>query len=234
MKKKDDIFNLFENSNNLKTYDSAFFEKKFVKQKDVSNINNNKTGKVYLPSIQKEIEYESNDEKVFLEYLDKSNIAKNIKVQSLTIEYNSLKKIRKYTPDIIVYTKEGHIIICEIKPLNNMTYHLNLKKYKALKEYCLKYGYGYSMIGYNGNFYSLEYLKKRKISKKLENHVNYFMRKDKCYTHNLYKWYKKKNPSMDPLEIHSLILKYKYKKVKMFDTIELRLDKGESYAFKNN
>ena len=29
-------------------------------------------------------------------------------------------------------------------------------------------------------------------------------------------------------------MKYKYKKVKMFDTIELRLDKGESYAFKNN
>ena len=39
---------------------------------------------------------------------------------------------------------------------------------------------------------------------------------------------------MDPLEIHALILKYEYKKVKMFDTIELRLYKGENYAFKNN
>ena len=28
--------------------------------------------------------------------------------------------------------------------------------------------------------------------------------------------------------------KSKYKKVKMFDIIELRLDKGERYAFKNN
>lgn len=214
---------LFNNLENMKFFSDIYFEDTFVKQKDVNQIHNNQIGSIYLSSINKEVEFESGDERQFLEYINENKIAKNIKAQSLLLEYPSGNRIKHYFPDFIIHTREGHIIICEIKAITNMSYHLNIKKYEALKAYCLERGYGYSMVGLKDTFYSFEQLRDRPFSKKLENHVLFMMKKDKCYTHDVYYWYKKKNPNLHPLDIHSLILNYPYKKIKMFDTIELRL-----------
>jgi len=215
------ILDMFENMDNLKVFSEEYFDKTFIKQKDVSTIHSNKNGSVYLSSINKLVDYESNDEKQFLEFLDSSNLARDIKVQSLQIDYKNKSKVRHYFPDIIIHTHEGYILVAEIKALTNMTYHPNLRKYEVLKEYCTRHSYGHAMIGYQSEYYTVEALKNRPFSKQLEKHVVDLMNRYGCYTHENYKAFKVRNPNLHPLDIHSIVLNYAYKKIKSFDTIEL-------------
>lgn len=99
----------------------------------------------------REYEYESNMELLALQRFLRRNTFKDVKTQSLAIE---LPNGHKYVPDFECLTHENHLVIVEIKPLLKMCERKNILKFKALKAYCKKYGYGYLIV--DSAFRSLE------------------------------------------------------------------------------
>ena len=67
---------------------------------------------------------------------------KSIKTQSLKIPF----KNHFYYPDLQCLTHDNCLVIIEIKPLLNMCEHDNIEKFKDLKAYCEKYGFGFLII----------------------------------------------------------------------------------------
>ena len=72
---------------------------------------------------------------------------KSIKTQSLKIPF----KDHFYHPDFQCLTHDNHLVLIEIKPLFRMGECTNIEKFEALKEYCIKYGFGYLIIDGRGN-----------------------------------------------------------------------------------
>lgn len=221
------IDRLFTIKEELKTFSDEYFENTFKPEKDVTQISNNIVGEVLIASINKTIKYESGDEKLFLEYLDENQAIKSIKTQSLCIHFKKKDQERKYFPDFVIHTKSGHIIICEIKAITNMSYYLNMEKYEVLKTYCKEHGYGYGTIGFKGKFYSYEDLETRIINHKLDQRVASALNKNSKFNHNQYKFFKERN-TVHPLDIHTVVLKNNYKKIKPFDTVEIRAPKTKT------
>ena len=71
-----------------------------------------------------------------------NNTFKSIKTQSLKIPF----KNSFYHPDFQCMTHDNLFVIIEIKPILKMCESINIEKFKALKEYCQKYGFGYLII----------------------------------------------------------------------------------------
>jgi hypothetical protein len=216
-----DIDALFSFNHTLEKFSDDYFEKTFQTEKGVTVIKNNKTGDYTFNSIEKTVTYESNDERLFLEYLDENKAVKSIKTQSLCIHYQYNNEPHKYYPDFVIHTRSGHIIICEVKALINMSYHMNIRKYEVLKAYCKTHGYGYGTIGFKGKFTSYEELKYRHVSSKLNHRVRSAMQKRNKFTQGQYDFFKESN-SVHPLDIHSIVLKNNYKKVRQYDAVELK------------
>jgi len=83
---------------------------------------------------------------------------KSIKTQSLKIPF----KDTFYYPDFQCLTHDDCLVIVEIKPLLHMCEYVNIEKFKALKEYCQKYGFGYLIIDERGN--SFEHINEENIN----------------------------------------------------------------------
>lgn len=220
--KNPEIDALFPKFNGLKTFDQAYFDTTFQPEKGVSVIGNNHIGDYTFQSIQRTVAYESGDEKRFLEYLDDNNAILDIKTQSLCIEYPHGKKIKKYYPDFVIYTKDRSIIVVEIKAMTNMSYHMNVRKYDALKDYCNAHGYGYGTIGFTDKFYSYEYLASRPVNPRLETRVKNSLAKKGRYNQNQYAYFKEKY-KVHALDIHSIVLKHHYKKLRKFNVVDIKV-----------
>ena len=94
-----------------------------------------------------DVEYESGLEKEILEKLKECDFVKDIKTQSLVIDYEYNGVINKYYPDFQILTKDNRLIVLEVKPIFNMFNNFVIAKYDALKKYCITNGYGYLMMG---------------------------------------------------------------------------------------
>ena len=81
------------------------------------------------------------------------SFVKKIKTQSLIINYRSrsLRKIKKYYPDIQLLLIDGRLAIIEVKPFKEMVNYRNIKKHEALEKYCKKNRYGYAILDYDGD-----------------------------------------------------------------------------------
>ena len=211
---------LFHYKHELKTFSDDYFESNFKKEKEVTKINKNHIGKVYLNSINKDVEFESKHEKLFLEYLDQNKAIKNIKTQSLLIEYGRANKQKKYFPDFVLQTHDNKIIIVEIKAITEMSHHTNMRKYMVLKKYCEEKGYGYGMIGYEGKFFSYENIENRPLSQKFINHMKYVLKHQYIYTDDHLNYYRSKN-KVHPLDIHTFVLRNKLKKETHFNKVKI-------------
>ncbi len=218
----DRLFNIQET---LQVFTDDYFETTFKTEKAVTQITHNNVGEVFLASINQTVAYESNDEKLFLEYLDQNQAIRNLKTQALCIPFEKNNRQRKYYPDFVIHTQAGHIIVCEIKALSNMSYYLNMEKYQVLKEYCKLHGYGYGTIGFKGKFYSYEDLENRAVNPKLEQRVKKALAKNNKFNPNQYKFFKERH-RVHPLDIHTLVIKNNYKKIKLFDTVDIRSHEG--------
>lgn len=84
---------------------------------------------------------------------------KRLKGQCISIPYRFGGKDHLYYPDFIFLTNTNKIIILEVKEVAQMNTKVNIKKYEALKRYCLRNGYLYLMC--NKNFVTYEELSKR-------------------------------------------------------------------------
>lgn len=86
-------------------------------------------------------------EKKILEKLLINNTFKKIKTQSIKIPFNN----SFYYPDFQCLTHDNHLVIIEVKPLLNMCESYNIRKFKALKSYCERYGFGYLIVDDRNN-----------------------------------------------------------------------------------
>lgn len=202
---------LYQHTSRLKAYPDTYFEDTFKQVKDVISIHSNHFGHLKLSKMEAEVAYESNDEKIFLTYLNKQDYVKSIKTQSLLIEYKVGSKTKKYYPDFVVQTIHNHIIIVEIKAINQMTYYLNVRKYETMKAYCETHGYGYAMLGYRKEnkknvMYSYEMLKTRELSNPMIEHVFVdLVTKEGEMNPQMYKSFKM-TYTHDPLDIDTMIM----------------------------
>ena len=105
------------------------------------------------------IECDSKNELILWEYLEDNDLIISGGGQQIPIEYKTRRGSEKnYYPDMVILTKHHHIAIIEVKPVNDMDYHINIAKYKALKQYCEERGYEYMMVDPENDFISFEEL----------------------------------------------------------------------------
>lgn len=143
--------------------------KYFDKLKEISVEDRFKKGKrLNINKSDIEVSYDSPYEKKIIEDLDKCSFVKEIKTQSLVIEYKSgIVRMRKYYPDIELLLDDGIIAIIEVKPFKEMVNKHNLDKHNALAKYCKKHGFGLAIL--DCDYYSFEDLKREKVSKNIQN-----------------------------------------------------------------
>ena len=119
-------------------------------------------GKLLLDIHNLELDYESKLEQKMLILYDKFRFVKDIKSQSIRIDYEYNGRKHKYYPDFQILTNTNKLVIVEIKNFRGMFDRKNLIKYGAMKAYCERNGFGYVMIDDNNN--TLETLKSVYVS----------------------------------------------------------------------
>ena len=94
------------------------------------------------------ITYRSLWERRFMLYCDKSNQIFKWSSEELHIPYIAPKDEcwHNYYPDFIVNTRDGRVIIVEIKPYNQKKYKVNRAKWAAAEEYCEQHGYEFKVL----------------------------------------------------------------------------------------
>lgn len=141
----------------------------FDSLKEIKNeIHGKCSGTIKLNKSDKPVHYDSTYEKKVLEDLDKCSFVKRIKTQSYMLEYNgkSLKKKRKYIPDIQILLNDGRMVIIEIKPFKEMVNSRNMKKYKILRKHCKENRIGFAFI--DRDYYSFEDIKNENVTDELK------------------------------------------------------------------
>ena len=124
---------------------------KYTSKRKVDIYGDGINGSFYSYKINKEIEYESQLELQIIKILENSEKVKYYQVQPVVIEYG-FNNSKNYYPDIICILNDGKTFIIEVKPIFNMFEYKNLIKYYALKDYCIKNGYGYVMLDMKMSF----------------------------------------------------------------------------------
>ena len=81
-------------------------------------------------------------------YCDKSNQIFKWSSEELHIPYVAPKDLRwhNYYPDFMVNTRDGRIILVEIKPHYQRKYKVNQAKWKAAEAYCAQHGYEFVVL----------------------------------------------------------------------------------------
>lgn len=111
----------------------------------------------------------------FATSMAKIGYLKDIKAQCLELPYISTAlSDKRYFPDFVIKDFKGRIAIIEMKNYEMMSYHLNIDKYDALREFCTRNGYGYSMIAkpmYGEKYMCAEDILRLAVDKQLEEHI---------------------------------------------------------------
>ena len=155
--------------------------KYFSKLKEIPTSERFKDGKMlHITKSNKEIIYDSFSEKKIITDLDNCKFVKEIKTQSLIINYIPMLKVRKYYPDIQLLLKDGVIVIIEVKPFREMVNKKNILKHEALEKYCKKHRFGLAII--DSDYYSFEDLKNEKVSNLIQNRFIKFVKDNKQLT----------------------------------------------------
>ena len=94
------------------------------------------------------ITYRSLWERRFMLYCDRSDQIFKWSSEELHIPYVAPKDDcwHNYYPDFVVNTRDGRIIMVEIKPYYQKKYKVNRAKWAAAEEYCKKYGYEFRVL----------------------------------------------------------------------------------------
>lgn len=134
-------------------------------------------------------ECDSEIERKLIRRLQKDNYFKELRGQNLVIDYKKRKRTKKYCPDIVLLNKDNHIVLIEAKPLYNMSTNLNLKKYRALSNYCEENGYLYCMC--DEDYRNKDILKNMEIDEKTKDLFKYYLDMDSEFNYYHYECLKK-------------------------------------------
>lgn len=94
------------------------------------------------------ITYRSLWERRFMLYCDRSDQIFKWSSEEHHIPYVAPKDgcWHNYYPDFVVNTRDGRIIMVEIKPYYQKKYKVNRAKWAAAEEYCLQHGYEFIVL----------------------------------------------------------------------------------------
>lgn len=173
-----------------KTVNASNFFNELVVERHPFNVNNIGTRKLYKLNVK--AEYESLMEKKLIYRFSQFSFVKSLKTQSLSIDYDYDNKHMKYYPDIQILTRDNKLIIVEAKPIYNMMDKHVIEKYKALKNYCQKNGYGYVMMDERYN--TIESILSLNIDKNIEENFINFVKNKGQIDYNGYKHFKSLYP----------------------------------------
>ena len=112
------------------------------RKRDVTCVGKGNAGNFQSNKLNRLVEYESELEYNFLQWLEQIDEILYYQEQPLEIPYNYEGKNHIYFPDILVILRDGKRIVVEIKPIFVMALHINLVKWAALKKFCNENGYG--------------------------------------------------------------------------------------------
>ena len=95
------------------------------------------------------ITYRSLWERRFMLYCDRSDQILNWSSEELHIPYISPKdeKYHNYYPDFMVNTRDGRILLVEIKPKYQWKWEVNQAKWDAAKTHCELHGWEFVVLG---------------------------------------------------------------------------------------
>lgn len=214
----DGVLKQFSNFEGAKEYSNEDFER-LANWDDSIDKSLKESIKGNLKYKTRKLPFASKSEEKMINYLIKSKLIDNVGVQNLLLHYDSnYSKNKDYYPDIAILTKDNHIGIIEVKNTNHMTYHLNINKYNALKEYCLQNGYLYMMIDPDNKYLTFEELKTKNINNEVRILVDNWIEENKdtknCFTRkDVDQWYKeffenKMSKKSFETQILSLIIQY--------------------------
>jgi len=165
--------------------------KYFDKLEEIPSSDRFKSGKrLKITKSKKEVVYDSFSEKKVLKDLDNCKFVKEIKTQSLIINYIPMLKVRKYYPDIQIILNDGVVVIIEVKPFREMVNKKNILKHEALEKYCKKHRFGLAII--DSDYYSFEDLKNEKVPIIVQNKFIKFVKEKKELTFDECDNFKKK------------------------------------------
>ena len=152
--------------------------KYFDKLEEIPSSDRFKSGKLLkLDKSKKEVIYDSFSEKKVLKDLDSCKFVKEIKTQSLIINYIPMIKVRKYYPDIQIILNDGVVAIIEVKTFREMVNKKNILKHEASEKYCKKHRFGLAII--DSDYYSFEDLKNEKVPILIQNKFIRFVKDNK-------------------------------------------------------
>lgn len=136
----------------------------------------NEDGYIYTLPNGNQIECDSKSETKLLDYLTENKIAIAIGGQELLIKYSSaFRSDLDFYPDIVILTKDYHIAIIECKPVTAMSYHKNIEKYDALRDYCDENGYEYMMVDPDHDYTTYDEMLKMHIPKAIVDRVEAYL-----------------------------------------------------------
>ena len=133
----------------------TFTKKRYITEEDFSRLKTERYVNVDDPEMKacifngKKYQCESFLEQQILHKLLINNTFKDVKTQSLKVPH----KNHYYYPDFQCLTHDNLLVLIEVKPMLNMCENDNIEKFKSLKDYCEKYGFGYLIIDNRWNSY---------------------------------------------------------------------------------
>lgn len=196
------VFNLINFSFNMIKNNKKVF-KLFNQMRHVDS-NSKFSGSIKLKKSKIKVEYESITERKILNMFDSFSFVKEIKTQSLVIPYITSGIECRYYPDIQILTNDNRIVIVEVKPLFYMMSKDSIFKYKLLKEYSCKYGYGYVFM--DDRYNTFDTILNRKVSYELEEKFISYLKESRYLDYQLYRKFIKEN-SLDEKDIVNIVLK---------------------------
>lgn len=162
------------------------------------------SGTMKLSKSKSKLEYESLLEKKVLKMFDSCSFVKEIKTQSLVIPFYNKGILCKYYPDIQILTKDGRVIIIEVKPLIHMMSKDTIFKFNLLKDYSLKNGYGYALL--DDRYNSFEEIINYGVSSDLEEKFFSYLNVNRYLNFKLYKDFLK-NYTVCEKDIVNIVIK---------------------------
>lgn len=130
-----------------------------IKSKKYNNASNNfpnHSGEFYSSKLQRMVYYDSMLEYKFYHQLEADNDVIFYCEQPFSIPYFYNAESLLYIPDVFIAFIDYSYALVEIKALEFMANTQNLCKYRALKQYCQKYNWGYLMFDLQHSLYELE------------------------------------------------------------------------------
>lgn len=115
------------------------------RQREVSETSTAISGEFSSAKLQRSVQFESNTERRFFEWLEVLDDVEWYCEQPMVIPYicSYTDKTRAYYPDLLFTTRDGRATVVEIKPVLEMALRRNLDKWRAARRHLAALGIGF-------------------------------------------------------------------------------------------